>query len=278
MHQPPGFRDRSFPDHVCLLQKSIYGLKQAPRAWYHWFAQFITGFDFTNSKSDSFLFIYRQGAQTAYLLLYVDDIILTASSSILLHKVITTLRSEFAMTDLGTLNYFLGIAVTRDKHGMFLSQQKYANEILEWAKMLNCKPGRTPADTSAKFDGKVPPVTDPTLYRSLAGALQYLTFTRPDITYAVQQVYLYMHDPREPHFSALKRILRYIRGTLDHDLQLYVSPSHGLIAYSDADWVGCPTTRRSTSGYCVFMGQNLLSWSSKRQGTISRSSAEVEYR
>ncbi|XP_042758131.1 uncharacterized mitochondrial protein AtMg00810-like [Lactuca sativa] len=180
------------------------------------------------------------------------------------------------MTDLGTLNYFLGIAVTRDKHGMFLSQQKYVTKILERAKMLNCKPACTPADTSAKFDGTGPP--DPTLYRSLAGALQYLTFTRPDITYAVQQVCLYMHDPREPHFSALKHILRYIRGTLDHSLQLYVSPSRGLIAFSDADWAGFPTTRRSTSGYCVFMGQNLLSWSSKRQGTISRSSAEAEYR
>ncbi|KAL4557518.1 hypothetical protein LXL04_035699 [Taraxacum kok-saghyz] len=278
MHQPPGFRDRSLPDHVCLLQKSLYGLKQAPRAWFHRFAEFITRFGFTNSKSDSSLFVYRQGAQIAYLLLYVDDIVLTASSSTLLQQVISTLSSEFAMTDLGALNYFLGIAVTRDSQGMFLSQRKYAIEILERAKMLNCKPARTPADTSAKFDGTGPPVADPTLYRSLAGALQYLTFTIPDITYAVQQICLFMHDPREPHFAALKRILRYIRGTVDHGLQLYASSSRSLIAYSDADWAGCPTTRRSTSGYCVFMGQNLLSWSSKRQGTISRSSAEAEYR
>ena len=212
------------------------------------------------------------------MLLYVDDIVLTASSTDLLQQVIHTLQSEFSMTDLGSLNYFLGIAVTRDPHGMFLSQRKYALEILDRAKMTNCKPDHTPADTSAKVDGSGTPVTDPTLYRSLAGALQYLTFTRPDISYAVQQVCLYMHDPREPHFTALKRIIRYISGTLDHGLQLYASPSHGLIAYSDADWAGCPTTRRSTSGYCVFLGQNLLSWSSKRQGTISRSSAEAEYR
>ncbi|KAI3496112.1 hypothetical protein L1887_38462 [Cichorium endivia] len=278
MHQPPGFRNPSAPDHVCLLKRSLYGLKQAPRAWYHRFAKFLTGIGFTNSKSDSSLFIFKQGDQLAYLLLYVDDIVLTASSTGLLQQIISSLRSEFAMTDLGSLNYFLGIAVTRDSHGMFLSQHKYATEILERANMLNCKPARTPADTSAKFDGTGPPVSDPTLYRSLAGALQYLTFTRPDITYAVQQVCLYMHDPREPHFTALKRILRYIRGTLDHGLQLYVSPARGLIAYSDADWAGCPSTRRSTSGYCVFLGQNLLSWSSKRQGTISRSSAEAEYR
>ena len=136
----------------------------------------------------------------------------------------------------------------------FLPQQRYATELLEWAKMLKCRPARTPANTSAKFDGTGPPVSNPTLYRSLAGALQYLTFTRPDITYVVQQVCLFMHDPREPHFTALKRILRYVRGTLDHGLQLYASPSRGLVAYSDVDWAGCPTTRRSTSGYYVFLG------------------------
>ncbi|GJT21831.1 ribonuclease H-like domain-containing protein [Tanacetum coccineum] len=114
--------------------------------------------------------------------------------------------------------------------------------------------------------------------RSLAGSLQYLTFTRPDITYAVQQVCLYMPDPREPHFSTLKRIFWYVQGTLDYGLQLFSSTTDSLIAYSDADWAGCPTTRQSTSGYCVFLDNNLLSWSSKHQQTLSRSNAEAEYR
>lgn len=149
---------------------------------------------------------------------------------------------------------------------------------LDRAKMSNCMSAHTPTDTSTKLDGWGSPVFDPTLYRSLAGAFQYLTFARSDITYVVQQVCLFMHDPREPHFAALKRVLRYIRDTLDHSHQLYASHSRGLIAYFEADWVGCPSTRRSTSGYCVFLGSNLLSWSSKRQGTISRSSAEAEYR
>ncbi|GKE28328.1 ribonuclease H-like domain-containing protein, partial [Tanacetum coccineum] len=95
---------------------------------------------------------------------------------------------------------------------------------------------------------------------------------------SVQQICLYMHDPRDPHFTALKRILRYVRGTIDHGLQLYVSSTSQLTAYTDADWAGCPVTRRSTSGYCVFLGDNLLSWSAKRQVTLSRSSAEAEYR
>ncbi|GKB40903.1 ribonuclease H-like domain-containing protein [Tanacetum coccineum] len=144
--------------------------------------------------------------------------------------------------------------------------------------MVNCNPSRTPVDTESKLRSDGDPVSDPTLYRSLAGSLQYLTFTRLDISYAVQQVCLYMHDPREPHFLALKRILRYVRGTLDYGLQIFSSSTIDLVAYSDADWAGCPTTRRSTLGYCVFLGNNLLSWSSKRQPTLSRSSVEAEYR
>ncbi|GKA18880.1 ribonuclease H-like domain-containing protein [Tanacetum coccineum] len=124
------------------------------------------------------------------------------------------------------------------------SQTKYACEVLERAGMMNCNPCKTPADTDSKLGPDGDPVSDPSLYRSLVGSLQYLTFTRPDLSYAVQQVCLYMHDPREPHLSAMKRILRYVRGTLDHGLQLYISPTSQLIAYSDADWAGCPTTRR----------------------------------
>ncbi|GKB25897.1 ribonuclease H-like domain-containing protein [Tanacetum coccineum] len=187
------------------------------------------------------------GADTAYLLLYVDDIVLTASSSDLLQQIITSLHVEFSMTDLGSLNYFLGIFVTCNASGMFLSQQKYATEVLNCAGMLNYKPCRTPVDTDSKLSTDGAPIFDYTLYRSLAGALQYLTFTRPDISYVVQQVCLFMHDPREPHLSALKRILRYVRGTLSYRLQLYSSTTSSLVAYSDADWAGCPTTRRSTS-------------------------------
>lgn len=128
----------------------------------------------------------------------------------------------------------------------------------------------------AKFSAEgSPSVSDPTDFRSLAGALQYLTFTRPDISYAVQQVCLHMHDPRESHLTALKRILRYIRGTLEYGLHIQRSSSFDLVAYSDANWAGCPDTRKSTFGYAVFLGDNLISWSSKRQNTVSRSSAEA---
>ncbi|XP_057432530.1 uncharacterized mitochondrial protein AtMg00810-like [Lotus japonicus] len=189
------------------------------------------------------------------------------------------LASEFAMKDLGPLSYFLGIAVTRHAGGLFLSQSTYARDIIARAGMASCNPSATPVDTKQKLSTSAgSPCDDPTLYRSLAGALQYLTFTRPDISYAVQQVCLHMHAPRTEHMLALKRILRYVQGTLQFGLHLYPSPIEKLISYTDADWGGCPDTRRSTSGYCVFLGDNLISWSSKRQPTLSRSSSEAEYR
>jgi hypothetical protein len=279
MHQPPGFRDPQYPEHVCLLKKSLYGLKQAPRAWYQRFTDYVATLGFSHSTSDHSLFIYHHGNDTAYILLYVDDIILTASSDALRDCIMSKLSSEFAMKDLGPLSYFLGISVTKHPGGLFLSQRKYAKEIIERAGMSSCKPSPTPVDTKAKLSGSSGnPYHDPTEYRSLAGALQYLTFTRPDISYAVQQVCLFMHDPKTQHMSALKRIIRYIHGTIDFGLHLYPSSISKLVSYTDADWAGCPDTRRSTSGYCVYLGDNLISWSAKRQHTLSRSSAEAEYR
>nr|GEU71665.1 ribonuclease H-like domain-containing protein [Tanacetum cinerariifolium] len=196
----------------------------------------------------------------------------------LLQLIISSLHKQFDMTDLGALNYFLRIFITRDSTCMFLSQKKYSLDLLDRAPMANCNPTRTLVDTESKLGSNGDPISDATLYRSLAGGLQYRTFTRPDISYAVQHVCLHIHHPREPHLAALKRVLRYIRDTLDFRLQLYASTTGSLVAYNDADWAGCPTTRRSTSGYCVFLEDNLLSWSAKWQYNLCRSSDEAEYR
>ncbi|CAM8975505.1 unnamed protein product [Rhodiola kirilowii] len=276
--QPSGFVDPNHSSYVCRLNRSLYGLKQAPRAWFTRFAAHLTTLGFTASRADPSLFIYRHGIDTIYLLLYVDDIVLTASSHTLLQQTTKALHKEFSLKDLGDLHFFLGISVRQTRTGFFLSQRQYIIDLLARSGMTNCNPCNTPVDTSSKLSSFGTPVSNVTDYRSIVGALQYLTFTRPDITYAVQQACLHMHDPREPHANLLKRILRYLKGTIDHGLELHRTSPTSLIAYTDADWAGCPDTRKSTSGFCIFLGDNLVSWSSKRQQTVSRSSAEAEYR
>ncbi|GKA38636.1 ribonuclease H-like domain-containing protein, partial [Tanacetum coccineum] len=234
---------RYWPMHQLDVKNAFLYGQLSKIVYMHQPPSYATQVGFQQSKTDSSLFIFHRGSDIAYLLLYVDDILLTASSSTFLQWVIASLHGEFAMMDLCSLNYFLGISAQR---------------------------------SSAGADGD--PISDPTLYRSLASSLKNLTFTRPNISYAVQKVCLYMHDPREPHLAALKRILRYVCGTIDHVLHLHVSSTSHLTAYTDADWARCPVTRRSTLGYCVFLSDNVLSWSAKQHVTFSRSSVEAEYR
>jgi hypothetical protein len=279
MHQPLGFCDFHHPDYVCRLTKSLYGLKQATRAWYQCFHDYVSTIGFQHSISDHSIFIYRQQSNMAYILLYVDDIILISSTHALRKSIMSLLASEFAMKDLGPLSYFLGIVVSRHPGGLFLSQSTYAYEIIERADLTSCKLSATPVDTKQKLStSSGTPYEDLSLYRSLAGALQYLTFTRPDISYVVQQICLHMHASNTEHMTTLKSILRYVQGTIHLCLHLSPSPITKLISYIDADWGGCPDTRRSTSRYCVFLSDSLISWSSKRQPTLSRSSVEAEYR
>ncbi|XP_071705244.1 uncharacterized mitochondrial protein AtMg00810-like [Rutidosis leptorrhynchoides] len=243
------------------------------------FADFASTIGFTHSRCDHSLFIFHQGHDMAYLLLYVDDIVLVTSSEKLRQRIMTMFSHEFAMKDLGPLHSFLGISVTRSAEGLFLNQHAYTKEIIMRAGLSNCNAATTPVDTCGKTSSKSgKSYSNPTKYRSLAGALQYLTFTRPDISYAVQQVCLHMHDPKDIHMLALNRIVRYLQGTPSLGLHIHRSRTPSLVAFTDADWGGSPDTRRSTSGYCVYYGDNLISWSSKRQPTLSRSSAEAEYR
>jgi hypothetical protein len=275
--QPTGFTDPAHSDLVCHLRKSLYGLKQAPPAWYSRFASYLTTLGFIEAKSDTSLFIFRHGSDTVYLLLYVDDIILTVSSTELLRRTISALHREFAMKDLGPLHHFLGITVEHRPDRLFLHQRTYTLDIVKRAVMADCKLCTTPVDLQAKLAvNSGPPVADVSQFRSIAEALQYLTFTWPDITYVVQQICLHMHDPRGHHLTAMKHILRYLRGMPDFGFSR--SSSFDLVVYTDANWASCPDTRRSTSGYVVFLEDNLVSWSAKRQTVVSCSSAEAEYR
>uniref|UniRef100_A0A2N9IIJ0 Reverse transcriptase Ty1/copia-type domain-containing protein n=1 Tax=Fagus sylvatica TaxID=28930 RepID=A0A2N9IIJ0_FAGSY len=253
MSQPQGYIDPQHPHYVCKLHKSIYGLKQAPRAWFERFTGQLLQFGFAASTADSSLFIYRTKTTIAYLLLYVDDIVLTSNTPTFLDHLIHHLSSVFDLKDLGPLNYFLGIQVTRDSTGLHLSQAKYATALLHKHQMLHTKPISTPCIPNTRLslhDGTK--LHDPHAYRSLVGALHYLTFTRPDLSFAVHQVCQYMASPTSVHLMAAKRILRYLKGD--------------------------PDDKRSTSGLLVYLGPNPITWSAKKQLTVSRSSTESEYR
>lgn len=276
MKQPLGYRDPSQPHHVCKLQKALYGLRQAPRAWYSTFSTFLISSGFVNSKTDSSLFIYSKGSVVTLVLVYVDDIIITGSSDEFITDFISLLGSQFAMKDLGSLNFFLGIEVQYVKSGLILSQTKYAQELLQKAGMFECKSSSTPASVKPSSCAEAV-FSDVTLFRTLVGSLQYLTLTRPEISHAVNVVCQHMHAPQACHYALVKRILRYLKGTLSHGLHFTSGPLV-LTAYADADWAGDSSDRRSTTGFCIFLGSNLLSWCAKKQPTVARSSTEAEYR
>ncbi|KAF5463871.1 hypothetical protein F2P56_013999 [Juglans regia] len=242
MEQPPGFVNHEKPDHVCLLHKAIYGLKQAPRAWFDRFSTFLLESGFFCSTADPSLFINHSAHGTLVLLLYVDDIILTGSSDKLIDQFIAVLHTEFAMKDLGALHYFLGVEVSYVSDGLVLHQSKYAIDLLDRALMRDCKPTHTPMTQKFKTVMDSTALSDPHTYRSLVGALQYLTLTRPDISSSVNYVSQFMHAPTQDHFTMVRRILRYVKGTAHHGLHIQNSSTLDLYAFSDADWAGCPQT------------------------------------
>jgi len=221
---------------------------------------------------------YDTGHDIVVLLLYVDDIIITGSASGVIQHVISALTSKFDLIDLGSLHYFLGIQITWIAAGLFLSQSKYVEDLLAKSEMSEARLCDTPClpyHRLLKDDGE--PYPNPQLYISLVGALQYLTFTTPDIAFFVHQVCQFMQHPMMSHFTAVKRILRYLKGTLKFGLS-YTRGDLQLKAFSDVDWAGDSNDRRSTTSLVVFLGNNPISWSSKKQQTVSRSSIEAEYR
>ncbi|GJV05450.1 putative RNA-directed DNA polymerase [Tanacetum coccineum] len=295
MKQPPGFIDPQRPNHVCLLHKSLYGLKQAPRAWFERLSKALFDLGFKGSKTDPSLFIYSRGDTLLYILVYVDDIIVTGNNKGTIDNIICQLGSAFALKDLGPLNYFLGIEIVPHVSGILLSQKKYILELLQSAGLSNCNPVSSPMVTSSSLSlDDSTAFSNPVKYRQVVGSLQYVTLSRPDIAFAVNKVCQYMHAPTENHWSAVKRILRYLHGTVEHGMLIRRSsgstlqaftdvlwkgnPDTSLEAFSDADWAGDSDDRRSTGGFAIYLGSNLISWTARKQRTVSRSSTEAEYK
>jgi histone deacetylase 1/2 len=215
------------------------------------------------------------------LLIYVDDIIVTSSSDFAIVALLKNLNHEFALKDLGDLHYFLGLEAHKQQNGLILNQEKYAPDLLKRVGMDVCTSCPTPlctTDTLSLHDGVPLGTDDSTHYRIGVGALQYLTLTRPDLCFSVNKVCQFLHAPTTSHWTTVKRILRYIHGTRTVGLTFCQSPSTLLSAYSDADWAGDLDDRRSTGGFAIFFGPNLISWSARKQPTVSCSSTEAEYK
>ncbi|GAA0174956.1 transmembrane signal receptor [Lithospermum erythrorhizon] len=217
------------------------------------------------------------------MLVYVDDILVTGNRLSDVNSFISTLCSRFVNRDLGEFNFFLGIEAVKQSDGsLLLSQKQYMLDLLKKANMLNYKPVSTPMSTSTSPDdtsiGDSFASVDPTLYRQLVGSLQYLTLTRLDLSYAVNRVCQHMHAPTAEHFGLVKRILRYVKSTIALGLIITPSRDFTIQAFSDADWAGFSSDRRSTGGYAVYLGSNIVSRQSKKQRTVTRSSTESEYK
>uniref|UniRef100_A0A2N9EGA9 Reverse transcriptase Ty1/copia-type domain-containing protein n=1 Tax=Fagus sylvatica TaxID=28930 RepID=A0A2N9EGA9_FAGSY len=259
MRQPPGFVDTASPSHVCFLHKSIYGLRQAPRAWFEKFSSHLLTIGFIASQADPSLFLYKHGSTVLFLLLYVDDIIITGNAPTAITELIANLASAFELKDLGPLKYFLGLQIDYKPSGFFVHQTKYAMDVLSRHNMTTCKPCSSPFVSPSKIASDlVELLSDPTPYRSLVGALQYLTFTRPDLSFAVNSLCQHMQSPTSAHMVAAKRVLRYVRGSLSHGLLFQPGPMH-LIVFTDADWAGNPVDRRSTTG-SLAVGAAEVAW------------------
>ncbi|KAG7554602.1 Retrotransposon Copia-like N-terminal [Arabidopsis suecica] len=283
MKLPEGYAERKGisipPNAVCKLKKSIYGLKQASRQWFKKFSSSLLHMGFIKGHGDHTLFVKSCGSDFLVVLVYVDDIVIASTSEALAGSLTQNLKQQFKLRDLGELKYFLGLEIARNSDGISLCQRKYALELLTATGMLACKPSSVPMIPNVKLlktDGDL--LGDKEEYRRIVGKLMYLTITRPDITYAVNKLFQFTSAPRTAHLAAVYKVLQYIKGTVGQGLFYSASPDLTLKGFADSDWASCPDSRRSTTGFSMFVGDSLISWRSKKQPIVSRSSAEAEYR
>ncbi|XP_019173231.1 PREDICTED: uncharacterized protein LOC109168701 [Ipomoea nil] len=276
--QPKGFEDPHHPDYVYKLQKALYGLKQAPKAWYERLTQYLLQNNYKRGGSDKTLFIKRSGKHITIAQVYVDDIVFGSTQPGETDQLVKVMQQEFEMSMIGELTYFLGLQVSQTKEGIFISQEKYAKNLLSKFGLESAKDARTPISTTTKlFKDEKGTSVDPTMYRSMIGSLLYLTASRPDIMVSVGMCARYQADPKESHLKAVKRIIKYVKGTINYGIWYSSDTNLNLAGYSDADWAGNADDRKSTSGGCFFIGKNLVAWLSKKQNSISLSTAEAEY-
>ncbi|CAJ2639996.1 unnamed protein product [Trifolium pratense] len=278
IEQPQGYEVKGEEEKVLKLKKALYGLKQAPRAWNARIDKYFQDKNFIKCPYEHALYIKAKGGDILIVCLYVDDLIFTGNNPTMFEEFKKEMTKEFEMTDIGLMSYYLGIEVKQEDHGILITQEGYAKEVLKKFKMDDANPVSTPMECGIKLSKHEEGETvDPSLFKSLVGSLRYLTCTRPDILYAVGVVSRYMEHPTTTHLKAAKRILRYIKGTTNLGLYYSISDDYKLVGYSDSDWGGDVDDRKSTSGFVFYIGNTAFTWMSKKQPIVTLSTCEAEY-
>ncbi|GKC61543.1 retrovirus-related pol polyprotein from transposon TNT 1-94, partial [Tanacetum coccineum] len=276
--QPEGFEDPDYPTHVYRLKKALYGLKQAPRAWYDTLSKFLLANNFFKGAVDPTLFTRKSGKHILLVQIYVDDIIFASTDHNACNIFSKEMSSKFQMSMMGQMSFFLGLQVSQSPGGIFINQAKYALETLKKYGMDLTDPVDTPMVDRLKLDEDLLGIpVDQTRFRGMVGSLMYLTSSRPDLVFAVCMCARYQAKPTKKHLEAIKRIFRYLKGTINMGLWYPKDNAMSLTAYADADHAGCQDSRRSTSGSAQFLGDRLVSWSSKKQRSTAISTTEAEY-
>lgn len=277
--QPEGFQSSAFPHHICKLNKALYGLKQAPKAWYDQLKGFLIEYGLVHSTTDHCLFHGQKNGNTLILLVYVDDILITSDDATQVQMLITDLNLRFSLKHMGVVNHFLGIEALVTPSSITLTQTKYIKDILNKTSLQHCSSCPTPICPGLNLSlHDSEPFSQPTLYRSVIGTLQYLTITRPNISFVVNKISQFLNAPTQNHWKACKRILRYLKGSLAIGLLFTPVSDFRIEGFSDADYATNIDDRRSTSGYCIKIGSNLIAWCSRKQSVVVRSSTKAEYR
>ena len=282
MSQPEGYIQKGKEKLVCKLNKSLYGLKQASRCWYNTLDQFLKESGHKQCEADSCIYLKQVGAQYTYIAVYVDDLLIASNDTKMLNAEKKLLQNRFATKDLGEAHYCLGIQMQRDrkKKHMLLHQTRYLTNLLEKYGMSDCKAVNTPQEQNKIMLPNDDDPVDKAKYQALIGSITYaVTATRPDLAQALGSINQFASNPSKEHWTAAKRILRYIKGTIDHGI-LYDGSKEGdvqLKGYVDADWGSNPNGRKSQSGYTFFLCGGIISWASKKQPIIALSSTEAEY-
>ncbi|GAU29902.1 hypothetical protein TSUD_379930 [Trifolium subterraneum] len=280
VEQPPGYQ-KGNKDMVYKLKKALYGLKQAPRAWYSKIEAYFTVEQFKKCSHEHTLFVkYGSNNKTLIVSLYVDDLICTGNDLSMIHDFKESMKKNFAMTDLGKMKYFLGVEVTQSEDGIFIHQHKYALEILKRFGMENCNKVCSPIVPGCKLSkDENGSATDAKRFKQMVGCLMYLLATRPDLAYSICLVARFMERPTVMHIAAVKRIMRYLKGTLTDGIMYKHTNDKRLelIGWSDSYYAGDLNDRKSTSGYVFMLGTGAISWSSKKQPIVTLSTTEAEY-